>query len=288
MVVARPPVLQCVHGANTQPCGISKLHMTRLIALKRILLLVVTAGVLSGCAAQTLTVPTPQGVSTQDWAAPAVEGHGDFWRLMKRPLTIGDYSTDQLDYSLWATAPTRSRTTLGDPDQGLSGGTETVRNDSAYRFVLNQGGAPLARIQCRQVLDISGVFIAHAEDATERFEVSANDHYVGELVCESTAIAPHWQPWRLHVAARDGRPYFGVLRLAERSYSVIGTQASQSFELGETTGFYLRFGEQTRALVQRINGGALRLHPGLDLPEQRALVAAAMALLLANDPVTAE
>ena len=90
------------------------------------------------------------------------------------------------------------------------------------------------------------------------------------------------------MAARDGRPYFGVLRLAERSYSVIGTQASQSFELGETTGFYLRFGEQTRALVQHINGGALRLHPGLGLPEQRALVAAAMALLLANDPVTAE
>lgn len=243
---------------------------------------------LSACAHPSIQLPLSGSATDVSWAAPAVAGHGDFSRLMKRPLTIGDYSTEQLDYSLWATAPTRSRTTLGDPDKGLSGGTETVRNDSTYRFVLNQSGAPLARIQCRQVLDISGIFIAHAEDAFERFEVSANDRYVGELVCESTAIAPTWQPWRLHVVAGDGRPYFGVLRLGDGSYSVIGTQDTVSGAFGETTGFYLRRGERTDALVQRINGGAVRLRPAIEPASRSALIATAMSLLLANDPVTAE
>lgn len=217
-----------------------------------------------------------------------VTGQGDWSRLLKRPMSIGEYSTEQLDYSLWATAPTHSRTTIGDPNQGLSGGTEAVRNDSTFSFQLAQAGAPLANISCRQTLDVSGLFIAHAEDAFERFEVSANERYAAELVCHADAIAPRWQPWDLHLVARNGRPYFGVLRRGPLSYSVIGTDETQHGPMQETTGFYLRQQDKTQAFVHRVGGSSVQLRPDVETDAQTALIAAAMVLLLANDPVAAE
>nr|MBV6631324.1 hypothetical protein [Oceanococcus sp. HetDA_MAG_MS8] len=220
---------------------------------------------------------------TQTWS---VEGVGDWARLRRRDMTVGPFSTADLDYSLWATAPTQTRQTVGDEEDGVYLGTAQVGNTSNFAFTLMEGGVALARIRCRQRHHQQSDVLGYADD-DERTELQELGAFFADLHCVAQPQTPSWAAWELSMQATPWRPLSGVLQAGSRQVAVIGSTRSSVAELNMTTGYTLRQGQRSLMVVDRLRSQQLEYWPELSAELSPALVAAAMALLLANDPLEA-
>jgi hypothetical protein len=241
---------------------------------------------LASCASWQDFAARPDDWGAQPTARWTVQGVGDWSRLWGRDLIMGPFATAELDYSLWATAPTQTRQVVGAEDDGLYLGTAQVGNTSDYAFTLLQDGVALARIRCQQSQYQQRDVLGYA-DAEQRSELQKLGEFAARLHCQAQAQSPAWQAWELDLQALPWRPLTGVLQADQQRLAVIGSTRSSVAELGMTTGYTLRQGRRSLMVVDRIRSTSLEYWPELPLAQQPAMAAAAMALLLANDPLEA-
>lgn len=242
--------------------------------------------VLAACASWQDFAARPADWGAQPTASWTVDGVGDWARLRGREMTMGPFSTADLDYSLWATAPTRTRQIVGDEEDGLYLGTAEVGNSSHFSFSLLRAGEALARIRCQQSQYQQRDLLGYADD-DERSELQGLGEFAARLQCIAQPQSPAWEDWELDLQALPWRPLTGVLRVGQSRLAVIGSTRSSVAELGMTTGYTLRQGARSLMLVDRLRSSSLEYAPELPEPLQPALAATAMALLLANDPLEA-
>ncbi len=252
-------------------------------------LLALLTSVLAACSVQLERAALPADWRGESGRQLAVAGSGDWARLRGQPLRIGDYVTGQLDYSLWATAPTISRSSVGSGDDGIELGSVDDDNDSRYGFSLYRAGVALAAVRCRQYRRGRGWYLRVAdEDSQQALELQGDDSFVAGLSCSAEALTQGWLPWQLELRATHRQPFAGLIQLGGRALTVAGSTRGRSVELPETVSIAIRDGGHSVAMLDLLNGGALHLHPQLQRELEPAVVVAAMALLLANDPLAAE
>ncbi len=224
-----------------------------------------------------------QGVSSQQLA---VSGYGDWARLRGQPLRIGDYVTGKLDYSLWATAPTISRSSVSSGDDGIQLGSVDDDNDSGYGFSLYRADVALAAVRCRQYRRGRGWYLRVADEGSQQaLELQGDERFVAGLSCSAEGLTQGWLPWQLELRATSRQPFAGLIHRGGSALAVVGSRQGLSVELPETVSIAIRDGGHSVAMLDLLNGGALHLHPRLQQELEPAVVAAAMALLLANDPL---
>lgn len=249
-------------------------------------LLLLPLSLLLGCASWQDFAARPADWGAHPMARWVVEGVGDWARLRGKPMRVGPFVADDLDYSLWATAPTRTRQVVGDEGDGLYAGTDQVGNTSNYAFTLMQDDVALARIRCQQSQYQERDVLGYAQ-AEERSELQQLGEFGARVHCLAQAQSPAWKAWELDLQALPWRPLSGVLQSGASRLAVIGSTRSSVAELGMTTGYTLRQGHRSLIVVDRMRSNILEYWPELSPELQPALAAAAMALLLANDPLEA-
>ena len=243
---------------------------------------------LAGLGAGGCALSLNQAARPADWndlsvRQHTVSGFGDWARLRGKEPQIGVFSVAALDQSWWDRAPLRESdtVTLGDASFGQS----RTSQDTSYSFELRHAGIAVARIQCRQRVDIRDWQGTLNDGTDSQFQVEGNESYLGTLACGAQAIARDWQPWRLDLRTFPRRPLFGILRVGDASFAVLGSQEAGSGAIPATAGYLIQDTKGTAMLVDRLNAGAVSSRPDLASADSNAMMAAAAALLLASDPV---
>lgn len=217
-----------------------------------------------------------------------VEGASGWAQLRGKPLHIGPYRVERAKQSWWDTVPSQTGIGIGvgNEGSGLGMGVSTVHNESEFRFRLAAQGADLAGVECRQYLHIENWKGEYGDVKIGQIVVEGNTAFLATLRCKAAGIHPDWPEWRLDLRATDQRPFFGIARVGDSSWSVAGTQRTDHGVQRASAGFELR-GERDAVLarVDRLNAGEVAVLKDLPVEQRMAVMAIAAALLLANDPL---
>ncbi len=199
-------------------------------------------------------------------------------------FALGPYTIRPVPRSWWAKAPAQSGFSIG-----LGGaviGVSKVHDESEFSFRLLAQGADVAAVRCVQFLHVENWHGGVGDNDIGSIIVEGNLAYLAKLNCEAVGFHPDWTDWRLDLRAVNQRPFFGVLKTGEKSWSVGGTQDATSGSREASTGFELREGDSILARLNRLDPADLRWRADLPQSERLALLAAVSSLLLANDPLS--
>ncbi len=228
--------------------------------------------------------PWPADVAALETLA-VVKSSG--WFSGDDSFALGDYTIQPVPRSWWSKAPAQSGFSigLGGGSGGAVIGVSKVHDESEFSFRLLAQGADLAAVRCLQFLHVENWHGGVGDIDIGSIIVEGNLKYLATLKCEAVGFHPDWTDWRLDLRAVDQRPFFGVLRAGESSWSVAGTQQASSGAHEASTGFELRQGDVILARLNRLAPADLLLRKDLPGGQRLAVLAAAASLLLANDPL---
>ena len=153
-----------------------------------------------------------------------------------------------------------------------------LRSDQRYEFVLLAPGAPHLRCQCAVGVNQQWLDLGMGRGGELNLQLAGQY----SLAC---AMDPGdgTPPWRLTLGRGGDTPLMqGVLTSSRLAYQVRGSQrlAGTPILLTEATGYEFEQAGRPVAAVEVLNEGAVFMPPGPPTPENRALAAAAAALLL--------
>lgn len=248
----------------------------------------------SGCAVIDQRALQPVDWVDQSIETFAVSGTGGWSRLRNKPVVIGPYTAKLLAKSPWGTLPTSttSNTTMvigsteDDGGHELRDGTSSTNRDAELAFHLSDPSGELSKIRCRQVLQVNyDQTSVTGKGGTNVFSVSDLQNYVSSLNCQSSQPTASWPRWLIAMNRNEPKPLKGKLIVNESKYSIIGSQSSNIGHAPMTVSYEIRNGNITLALIDRSGNGQVSILGQADTRLKAALMGAAVALLLANDPM---
>lgn len=226
--------------------------------MKKIALSLVAALALSGCTLSTIPVPTELS------ASPKLKVSGRQGFNPKKKLSFGPFSTGPVD---------RSPTYLEERARILS---ITGIFDQTYAFVLLDHDEQAAYVDCWNDARATNI------DAPVLGQITTYGR--ASLFCEIRPAADTMNVWRLDLESNRGGAFRGALRADGDRFEVEGTRdlADNPFNPTiETTGLYFRREGRAVGAVELVNHGGVWLNDEDVSPEERSVLAAAAAALLA-------
>lgn len=243
-------------------------------------------------------IKSAEALQPLDWVDQPVEqftvtGTGGLDRLRNKPVTIGPFTANIQTQSPWGSLATTSTDdttiTIGDASKGgreLSGGTRKTDKDAELDFRLSGPAGELAIIRCRQILRMrTNDTRVTRGDGSNVFSMEDLESYTSSLNCQSGPATQSWPNWQMALSNAYQEPLQGTLTIDGVSYDLAGSKASTIGHVGMTVSYTVSRAGQTAALIDRSGDGLVSLRTTLSERQRVASIAAAVALLMANDPL---